>query len=157
MSATQWKMESGIGPLWLVASEKGLRGVHWEPQTVPMADAGCETPAKHILMMTVRQLEEYLSGARKVFDVPLDIRGTDFQKSVWQELQRIPYGETVSYRDIASRLKNQKAFRAVGTANGKNPISIIIPCHRVIAADGSLGGYAGGFDIKSKLIELEKK
>jgi len=103
-----------------------------------------------------RQLLEYLEGTRKYFDLPLDIRGTEFQKVVWKELVKIPYGETISYKDMAVAIKKSKASRAVGTANGKNPLCIIIPCHRVIASDGSLGGYSGGLSIKMKLLKLEE-
>lgn len=158
MSDTQWKMESRIGPLWLVASDAGLRGVHWDRQSAPMAASlQTQSPPVQIIARAVAQLEEYLNGTRKSFDAPLDIQGTQFQKTVWQALQNIPYGETQSYRQIAACLENGKAFRAVGAANAKNPISIIIPCHRVIAADGTLGGYAGGLEIKKQLLTLEKK
>ena len=107
------------------------------------------------LVKAERELKEYFSGKRKKFSVPLNAQGTAFQKSVWNQLSKIPYGETVSYRDIAIKIKNKKAVRAVGTANGKNPFCIIIPCHRVIAADGSLGGYSGGIQFKKKLLALE--
>ena len=101
------------------------------------------------------QLDEYLRGERKEFEIPLDIQGTDFQKKVWRELLRIPYGETRSYKDIARALKDEKASRAVGTANGQNPLCIIVPCHRVIASNGSLSGYLGGLGMKKKLLSLE--
>ncbi len=101
------------------------------------------------------ELEEYFKLNRKNFDLPLDIRGTDFQKRVWQELLKIPYGKTVSYKFIAKQLGDEKLMRAVGRANGANPIPIIIPCHRVINENGSLGGYSGGLDIKEKLLKLE--
>lgn len=108
------------------------------------------------LAQAVRQLEEYLSGKRKKFDLEFDVQGTAFQKSVWQELSKIPYGKTCSYRDIAKRIKKEKAVRAVGTANGRNPVCIIVPCHRVIAANGSLGGYYWGLEMKEKLLRMEK-
>ena len=101
------------------------------------------------------QLKEYFAGTRKKFDVPLDVEGTEFQKRVWKELQKIPYGKTISYKTLSEKLGDVKSIRAVGTANGKNPIAIIIPCHRVIGADGKLIGYAGGLDIKEKLLHLE--
>ncbi|HCY74326.1 MAG TPA: cysteine methyltransferase [Ignavibacteriales bacterium] len=101
------------------------------------------------------QLKEYFAGNRKKFNVPLDIEGTDFQKKVWNELQKIPYGKTISYKSLSEKLGDVKAIRAVGKANGLNPIAIIIPCHRVIGADGSLVGYAGGLAIKEKLLHLE--
>jgi len=101
------------------------------------------------------QLNEYFAGTRKEFDVPLDIEGTDFQKKVWNELQKIPYGKTISYKTLSEKLGDVKAIRAVGKANGQNPVAIIIPCHRVIGANGNLVGYAGGLDIKEKLLHLE--
>src|SRR4030095_12293191 len=101
-------------------------------------------------------LKEYFSGVRHDFDLPLDIQGTAFQKRVWEQLRRIPYGKTASYRDIARMIGKKTAYRAVGNANGKNPLCIIVPCHRVIAADGSLGGYSGGLKIKTQLLKLEQ-
>lgn len=159
MSELQWKMDSKIGPLYLVASSTGLKGIFWKKQDVPMTDSlGRNKGAEEVRLLAkaVHQLEEYLGGKRKSFDLPLDAAGTEFQQRVWKELEKIPYGETRSYADVARTLKNGKASRAVGAANGKNPLSIIVPCHRVIAADGSLGGYAGGLEIKSKLLELER-
>jgi len=102
------------------------------------------------------QLLEYFTGARRSFDLPLDSYGTSFQKTVWKALQDIPYGETRSYKQVAQAIGNPKACRAVGMANNKNPIWIIIPCHRVIGADGSLTGYGGGLDMKKRLLLLEK-
>lgn len=101
------------------------------------------------------QLLEYFDGKRQIFELPLELRGTDFQMLVWRELQKIPYGETRSYKDIAAAIGNPKACRAVGMANHNNPIGIIVPCHRVIGADGSMVGYAGGINIKRALLELE--
>ena len=105
----------------------------------------------------IHQLEEYFSGTRKSFDLTLEMNGTEFQKKVWNELCNIPYGETRSYKDIAEKIGTPKAVRAVGGANNKNKLMIIVPCHRVVGADGSLIGYAGGIDAKQSLIELEKK
>ncbi|WP_294404762.1 methylated-DNA--[protein]-cysteine S-methyltransferase [uncultured Clostridium sp.] len=102
------------------------------------------------------QLQEYFSGKRKSFDLPLAPKGTDFQKKVWKALQEIPYGSTCSYKDIAVKIGNKNSCRAVGNANNKNPIFIVIPCHRVIGANGSLVGYGGGLDLKKKLLDLEK-
>ena len=102
------------------------------------------------------QLEEYLSGKRTEFDIEIEMIGTEFQKKVWKELLNIPYGETRSYKDIAIAIGNGKACRAVGNANNKNPIAIIVPCHRVIGSNGSMTGYAGGLDIKEKLLKIEK-
>jgi methylated-DNA-[protein]-cysteine S-methyltransferase len=104
---------------------------------------------------TFKQLKEYFSRERKEFDLQLEILGTDFQKKVWNELKKIPYGETISYGELANRMGDKNLMRAVATANGANPIPIIIPCHRVIGADGSLTGYGGGLDVKQKLLELE--
>ncbi len=112
-----------------------------------------ETP---LIREAAKQLKEYLSGKRKTFDLSLDPEGTPFQKAVWKTLTGIPYGETRTYKDIAERIGNPKACRAVGMANNKNPIAILIPCHRVIGAGGKLVGYAGGLDIKKKLLDLEK-
>lgn len=110
-----------------------------------------------LLKETIKQLEEYFEGKRDFFDLPLEPNGTEFQKKVWKALIEIPYGETRSYGEIAKVIGNEKAARAVGMANNKNPIPIIIPCHRVIGANGKLVGYAGGLDIKEKLLELENK
>jgi len=112
-----------------------------------------ETP---VIKKASKQLEEYFNGKRRTFDLPITLHGTDFQIKVWKALQTIPYGETRSYGQLAALIENPKASRAVGMANNKNPISIIIPCHRVIGHNGSLVGYAGGLNIKQKLIDLEK-
>ena len=118
-----------------------------------ISDAICrDTP---LLLEARRQLEEYFAGLRAAFSLPLAPEGTDFQKAVWRELENIPYGETRTYGQIARALGNPKASRAVGMANHKNPVEIMIPCHRVIGADGSLTGYAGGLDIKETLLRLE--
>ena len=109
-----------------------------------------------LLKKAAKQLEEYLSGKRKAFDLPLAPQGTEFQQRVWMALQEIPYGKTCSYKDIAEKIGNVKACRAVGMANNKNPIAIFIPCHRVIGANGKLVGYAGGLDLKKKLLDLER-
>ncbi len=101
------------------------------------------------------QLKEYFSGERKQFDLPLEIEGTEFQKRVWNELLKIPYGRTISYKDLAVRLGDEKVIRAAASANGANPLPIVIPCHRVIGSDGSLIGYGGGLEIKEKLLVLE--
>ena len=110
-----------------------------------------------LLKEAIKQLNEYLDGKRTLFDLPLEPKGTEFQKKVWNALKEIPYGETRSYGEIAKIIGNEKASRAVGMANNKNPIAIIVPCHRVIGANGKLVGYAGGLDIKEKLLKLESK
>lgn len=116
-----------------------------------------ESPNDHLLLNTEKQLNEYFSGERQIFNLPISPYGTEFQMKTWNELKNIPFGETRSYLEQSKKLKKPKAFRAVGTANSKNPISIIIPCHRVIGNNGSLSGYAGGVDKKSALLELERK
>lgn len=157
MAKAQYLMSSDIGLLYLVASEKGLQGVFWEKQNAPLVKSlNSQARETQILSQAKNQLEEYLGGKRKAFELPFDVEGTPFQMQVWKELSRIPYGKTVSYRELAKRIKREKAVRAVGTANGKNPLCIIVPCHRVIAADGSLGGYSGGLKLKQKLLELEQ-
>ena len=160
MTQAQWMMDSPIGPLYLVASEKGLQGVYWIKQKAVLEVNSLSGSKKEIKILaeTVRQLDEYFEGKRKEFKIPFDvIVGIDFQKSVWNELKKIPYGETRSYGEIAHQLKKEGASRAVGGANGKNPLSIVVPCHRVIGSNGTLTGFAGGLNKKSKLLELELK
>jgi methylated-DNA-[protein]-cysteine S-methyltransferase len=113
-------------------------------------------PEHAIIRETCRQLDEYFAGKRKEFNLPLSPQGTDFQQKVWKQLQQIPYAATISYKQLAHAAGHPKACRAAGSANGKNPLSIIIPCHRVIASDGGLGGYASGVEIKKQLLDLEK-
>jgi len=111
--------------------------------------------SSEVIEQTITQFEEYFAHKRKVFDIPLLMLGTDFQKSVWEGLLKIPYGKTASYLDLSKNIGNEKAVRAVASANGANAISILIPCHRIIGSDGSLTGYAGGLDVKKKLLEIE--
>lgn len=156
MNSLQWLMKSRVGPLYLVASPTALRGLYFDKQAVPMTKSlEGRDPAVRILARAVRQLEEYFDGRRREFDLPLEAEGTEFQKRVWRELSRIPYGKTCTYRDVAKRIKQDKAVRAVGTANGRNPLCIIVPCHRVIASGGGLGGYTAGLEIKQKLLDIE--
>lgn len=110
-----------------------------------------------LIKKTYTQIEEYFKGERQTFDIKLSVQGTVFQKKVWEELQKIPYGKTATYKDIAKNIGNKNASRAVGMANNKNPIAIIIPCHRVIGSNGNLTGYAGGINIKKYLLDLEKQ
>jgi methylated-DNA-[protein]-cysteine S-methyltransferase len=150
-------MKSPIGLLKLVASDQGLAAILWEnddPKRVRLNIAG-EDKSNSVLLETERQLSEYFVGKRQKFTVKLDFAGTEFQKKVWQALLAIPFGETRSYGEIATQLGNPNAMRAVGAANGKNPISIIAPCHRVIGANGQLTGFAGGLEAKVHLLELE--
>ena len=153
------EMASPVGTLKLVAHETALVAVLWEnenPKRVRLAEL-IEQTHHPILLETQKQLTEYFAGKRQQFDVPLDFEGTEFQQKVWQALLTIPFGETRSYRDIAEQIGNVKAVRAVGAANGKNPISIIAPCHRVVGANGKLVGFAGGLDNKDILLRLEKQ
>ena len=152
-------MKSPVGELKLVAGDKGLTAIIWEnddPRRVPLAGA-TEDKNHPVLLEVERQLNDYFSGNRKKFSVPLDFRGTEFQKKVWAALLTIPFGETRSYGQIARQIKHPKAVRAVGAANGKNPISIIAPCHRVIGSNGKLTGFAGGLEAKALLLALEGK
>ena len=159
MSYVHKFVDTPVGKLKLVASQKGLAAILWEndkPERVRL-DCGQEDSNNAVLVEAERQLTEYFAGTRETFSMPLDFVGTDFQKSVWNALLTIPYGETRSYGEIAAQLGNEKAMRAVGAANGKNPISIIAPCHRVIGSSGKLTGFAGGLENKARLLRLEAK
>lgn len=157
MDLVQYNVHLPIGNFYLIASDKGLKGVHFTKQAVQLiSQFDLKQQSHQHLSQAALQLKEYCDQKRQQFDIPLDIDGTVFQQQVWKELTRIPYGRTVSYKTIAQRIKNPKAVRAVGSANGKNPVCIIIPCHRVIAVDGSIGGYAGGLPLKRKLLAIEK-
>ena len=152
------EMASPVGTLKLVANETALVAVLWEnenPKRVRLAEL-VEQADHPVLLETQKQLTEYFAGKRQQFDLPLDFAGTEFQQKVWQALLSIPFGETRSYRDIAEQIGNVKAVRAVGAANGKNPISIIAPCHRVVGASGKLVGFAGGLDNKEILLKIEQ-
>ncbi|MFC3494802.1 methylated-DNA--[protein]-cysteine S-methyltransferase [Glycomyces rhizosphaerae] len=147
-------MESPLGLMAVSAVEEGLTYVHMGVEE--MKDAWGPEAATPVLEAAVDQLEAYFAGDLKDFDLPLAAEGTEFQHRVWDELCRIPYGETVAYMDIADRIGDRKAVRAVGLANGRNPIAIIVPCHRVIGANGKLTGYAGGLWRKERLLSLER-
>ena len=150
-------VDSPIGRLTLVATDEGLAGILWEndrPSRVRL-NIEAEDERHPVLVQTERQLEEYFAGKRKAFDVKLDLDGTPFQRKVWRALLTIPFGETRSYGEIARQIGNPRAVRAVGAANGKNPVSIIAPCHRVIGSTGKLTGFAGGLDVKARLLALE--
>jgi methylated-DNA-[protein]-cysteine S-methyltransferase len=158
MSLAYKTIESPIGQLKLVASDKGLVAILWQNDSnrrVRLSDlrANDQHP---ILLEAQRQLTEYFAGRRKTFSVALDMRGTPFQKNVWEALLAIPFGETRSYGQLARQLGNPRATRAVGAANGRNPISIIVPCHRVIGSTGKLTGFAGGLETKAHLLNLEQ-
>jgi methylated-DNA-[protein]-cysteine S-methyltransferase len=158
MSLAYKIIDSPVGNLKLAASDQGLVAVLWQndkPSRVRLGEL-VEDGKHPILMETERQLGEYFAGQRKSFSVPLDMRGTDFQRNVWRALLAIPFGETRSYGQLAKQLGNSKAMRAVGAANGKNPISILVPCHRVIGSTGKLTGFAGGLATKAQLLKLEE-
>ncbi len=152
-------VDSPIGPLRLTSDGSALTGLymvehrHGPEVGADWADGASAAP----LPAAAAQLAEYFAGARTEFDLPLAPEGTDFQKRVWQELTRIPYGARISYGELAGRLGNPGASRAVGLANGRNPISIVVPCHRVIGASGKLTGYGGGLERKQALLELEAR
>jgi methylated-DNA-[protein]-cysteine S-methyltransferase len=150
-------IESPVGKLKLVASDKALVAILWEkdnPHRVRLTELVAND--RHpVLVETERQLGEYFAGKRKMFSVDLDMRGTSFQKDVWEALLAIPFGETRSYGQLAEQLGKPRATRAVGAANGRNPISIIVPCHRVIGSSGKLTGFAGGLEVKAQLLGLE--
>lgn len=157
MSYLSRTMASPVGELTLIASQKGLAAVLWEnddPARVRL-EPRADDPHHSVLGEADRQLGEYFAGRRQAFDLPLDFHGTDFQQQVWAALLTIPFGETRSYADIATQIGKPKACRAVGAANGRNPISIIAPCHRVVGASGALTGFAGGLDAKRYLLGLE--
>ena len=148
-------VQSPVGQLRLESNGEALTGLFFEGHirdSGPVAPAGTDA----ILGLATRQIQEYFEAKRKAFDLPLAPEGTDFQKRVWQELQRIPFGDTISYGELARRMGDVNAVRAVASANGRNPISIIVPCHRVIAADGSPHGYGGGIERKVWLLGHEQ-
>ncbi|WCP15158.1 Methylated-DNA--protein-cysteine methyltransferase [Sphingobium sp. AntQ-1] len=150
---------SPVGPLTLVASDTGLVAILWEdddPARVRL-DARAERSDHPILKTAAAQLADYFAGRLRAFTVPLDFRGTPFQQTIWAALRDIPFGETRSYGDIARAVGRPTASRAVGAANGRNPISIIAPCHRVVGANGALTGFAGGMETKRWLLDFERK
>lgn len=149
--------ESPIGKLLLVGSELGLREIWFEGKAHKAAHGADSYENSTVLLDTVRQLQAYFAGELETFDLDLAPEGTSFQQKVWSELLKVPYGETISYGELARRIGNPSASRAVGLANGSNPIPIIIPCHRVIGSNGKLTGYGGGLPIKEKLLALEKR
>jgi methylated-DNA-[protein]-cysteine S-methyltransferase len=149
--------DSPVGRLTLVASDDGLAAILWEndrPGRVRL-DLDAEDTTHPVLVETGRQLDEYFDGRRKQFALPLDMAGTAFQRKVWNALLTIPFGETRSYKDVACQVGNPDAVRAVGAANGKNPVSIVAPCHRVVGSTGKLTGFAGGLDVKARLLAME--
>lgn len=161
-------MSSGVGPLFLAASVRGLVALEFDArlpgqQTIRSNPRDLRAESKSVrfelgnneMRSYVRELEEYFAGERRKFDFALDVRGTEFQLACWRALLAIPYGETRTYAHIARAVGRPQGFRAVGMANNRNPIAIVVPCHRVIASDGTLCGYGGGLEVKRKLLELE--
>ncbi len=157
MSYVYKTMKSPVGRLTLAGTDRGLAAVLWEDDDRGRVRLGAlaEDLRHPILNAAEEQLQEYFAGKRKKFTVKLDPAGTEFQNQVWNALRTIPFGETRSYSQIATQIRNRKAVRAVGAANGRNPLSIIVPCHRVIGADGTLTGFAGGLAVKAQLLALE--
>ena len=150
-------MESPVGKLKLVANANALVAILWErerPNRIKLAILKSD-PQQPILLEAERQLKEYFAGTRNEFNLPLEPAGTEFQKKVWQALREIPFGQTRSYLDLAKSIGSAKAVRAVGAANGKNPLSIVVPCHRVLGGDGALTGFAGGLEVKARLLAHE--
>lgn len=147
---------SPVGPLTLVEEDGALAAVRFQPD-LPRDAASFALPSTPLLRQAAAELREYFVGQRRQFTVPLAPKGTPFQQKVWKALQEVPYGETRSYKEIAIAAGNEKACRAVGMANNRNPLPIFIPCHRVVGSDGKLVGYAGGLDVKTFLLELEKE
>jgi len=157
-SATHYTvMTSPIGPLLLAGDERGLRLVHFATGRRPKSPEPDWIEDKAPFKEVIRQLEAYFAGKLQKFDLPLVLDGTEFQVLVWQNLRQIPYGETTSYGQLAKRIGKPEASRAVGLANGSNPIPIIIPCHRVIGSNGDLTGFGGGLPLKKKLLALESR
>jgi methylated-DNA-[protein]-cysteine S-methyltransferase len=152
-------VDSPVGKLKLVANDRGLAAILWEndnPKRVQLSPLA-EIKDHPVLLETERQLNEYFAGKRERFTVKFDFKGTEFQQEVWQALATIPFGETLSYGAIARQIGRPKAVRAVGAAIGRNPISIIVPCHRVIGFNGQLTGFAGGLETKASLLRIESE
>jgi len=158
------RVEASIGTLRIASTQRGLayvelphasgRGLDgWLRRRAP--DARCEE-GDELNRQAATQILEYLEGKRTEFDLPLDLRGTPFQRRVWEKLLEIPYGETRSYQEIARAVRRPRALRAVGNANGANPVSLVVPCHRVVASGGKLGGYGGGLSLKARLLAMER-
>ncbi len=149
------RIDSPVGPLMLAADDVGLRYIEFRENRHPADHADWHGGDNEVLQATEAQLGEYFAGTRRSFDLPLAPRGTDFQLTVWRELAHIPFGATISYAQLAQRVGNTQAMRAVGAANGRNPLPIVLPCHRVIGADGALVGFGGGLPVKEFLLQLE--
>lgn len=151
------QLETPVGPLTVTASEKAVTAICFGTQ-VPEGSIPCTgAEATPLLRKAAEEIGDYFAGSRRRFTLPLAPEGTPFQQKVWEALRTIPYGETRTYKQIAIQIGHNQSFRAVGMANNRNPIVIVVPCHRVIGYDGKLTGYAGGLDIKERLLELEKR
>jgi len=160
-SATYAEMSSPVGTLTIITTKNGLHAVLWDgdckvPECEQVIQRLRKSQNEQTIVETKKQLTEYFEGKRREFDLPLVINGTDFQVQAWKQLLKIPYSKTITYAEQAEKLGNKNKARAVGLANGLNPISIIIPCHRVIGSNGQLVGFGGGLDKKSYLLELEQ-
>jgi len=151
-------IKSPIGNLMLVADGSELTGLYFVGcDHVPAATNNWTANTRHpVLQQTAKQLQEYFAGKRKKFSIAVRLAGTEFQRKIWREIALIPFGETVSYSDLAKRAGAPEAIRAAGTSTGRNPVSIVIPCHRVVGKNGGMGGFAGGLERKRRLLELEK-
>lgn len=149
------RLDSPVGTLTVAATDAGLHALEFPQNRHPADRHGWKEGDHALIDLAARQLGEYFSAARRTFDLPLAPRGTDFQRTVWMSLARIGYGETISYAQLAERIGKPTAMRAVGAANGRNPLPIVLPCHRVIGADGSLTGFGGGLPTKHFLLALE--
>ncbi|AQS59588.1 methylated-DNA--[protein]-cysteine S-methyltransferase [Desulforamulus ferrireducens] len=145
--------QTELGVIGIADNGAAITDVFFGQEAAPKELVEKETP---LIKKAITEIKEYLAGKRTSFDLPLEMKGTDFQKATWQALLTIPYGETRSYKQIAEQIGRPKACRAIGMANNRNPISIIVPCHRVIGANGSLVGYGGGLELKARLLSLEK-
>ena len=149
------RIDSPVGPLMLAADDTGLRHIEFRDNRHPANRADWHGGDNEVLQATEAQLADYFAGKRRRFDLPLAPQGTPFQLQVWQALAAIPYGTTVSYAQLAQQIGNPSGTRAVGAANGRNPLPIVLPCHRVIGADGELTGFGGGLPVKQFLLQLE--
>lgn len=147
---------SPLGTLLVASTSLGISGIYFEEHRHFKGKEGWQHAPEHEhLLAATRQLDDYFAGKRRAFDLPLDMAGTDFQRAVWQQLVAIPFGQSITYGQQAQRMGKPNATRAVGTANGRNPVSIVVPCHRVIGASGAMTGYAGGLERKRYLLALE--
>lgn len=151
-------LDTAIGRLLIGGDDAAIRKIYFPRHGKPARpEPGWTESQRGPIAETVRQLKQYFAGKREEFDLPLAPEGTEFQRAVWRRLQEIPYGETISYGELAKRIGNPKASRAVGAANGSNPIPIVIPCHRVIGSNGKLTGFGGGLPVKERLLALESR